>query len=156
VGQAKPTPTPTGNEVAGPAGAPVTVTDPQIRPTLDGIATEVGRIENKLRAVLERPEIPDPDWAALLEEIRKLLEPEPVPFPAASYQIQPPCGSGPDGGPPAPVVVPVAATADATEAVLLRLDALAQLLDVHKRIRQPICKGRTTGEPVTVTFERVG
>jgi hypothetical protein len=152
----QPETTPTNRKLVGRATDPVQVDPAQVHETLAGIAAEVGRIESKVASLLARPAPEGFDWQGLLDKIAELLEPDAVQFPAAAYQIQPPCGSGPDGGPPPPVVVPVAATANPTEAVLLRLDALAGLLDAHKRIRQPICKGRTTGEPVTVTFEWVG
>jgi hypothetical protein len=52
------------------------------------------------------------------------------------------------------VEVPEAVNVSA--AILQRLDALAVLIDEQKQLRQPVCKGRPVGEPVTVTFERVG
>jgi hypothetical protein len=156
VGQAKPIPTPTGNEVVGPAGAPQTVTDPQIRPTLDGIATEVGRIENKLRRVLDPPAAPAPDWQGLIDQLMELLKPDPEPIPGTTYEVRRPCGRGPGGDPLPPVQVPVGEAPDVDAAILARLDALAVLIDEQKQLRQPVCKGKPEGEPVTVTFERVG
>jgi hypothetical protein len=42
-----------------------------------------------------------------------------------------------------------------------KLDALAELFQVHKELRQPVCRGalavgQRRGRPVTVTFEEEG
>jgi hypothetical protein len=121
-----------------------------------GIAAEVGRIESKVGSLLALPAPDAFDMVGLLEQIAALLAPDSAPIPGATYQIRRPCGRGADGEPLPPVLVQVPSAADATEAILRRLDALAALIDEQKQIRQPICKGKPGGEPVTVTFERVG
>jgi hypothetical protein len=121
-----------------------------------GIAAEVGRIESKVGSLLARPSPEATDWQGLLEQIADLLAPDAEPIPGATYQIRRPCGRGADGLPLPPVLVQVPQVADPTAAILARLDALAELIDVQKQLRQPICKGKPSGEPVTVTFERVG
>jgi hypothetical protein len=121
-----------------------------------GIAAEIGRIESKVGSLLARPSPEEVDWQGLLEQIADLLAPDAEPIPGATYQIRRPCGRGADGEPLPPVLVQVPQAADPTIAILARLDALAELIDEQKQIRQPICKGKPGGEPVTVTFERVG
>jgi hypothetical protein len=142
--------------LVGSAKDPVQVDPAQVPETLAGIAAEVGRIESKVGSLLTRPSPDAFDWQGLLDKIAELLEPDPEPIPGAAYQIRRPCGRGSDGAPLPPVVVQVPQAADVSEAILRRLDALAELIDEQKQIRQPVCKGRPTGEPVTVTFERVG
>jgi hypothetical protein len=128
----------------------------QVPATLTGIAAEVGRIESKVGSLLARPAAEGFDWEGLLEQIAELLKPDPGPIPGAAYQVRRPCGRGPDGGALPPVVVQVPESADVSEAILRRLDALAELIDEQKQVRQPVCKGKPSGEPVTVTFERIG
>ena len=52
-----------------------------------------------------------------------------------------------------PVVVEVPGALTSFGAILNRLDALAQLIQVHKDLKQPGCKHKPTGEWVTVQFE---
>jgi hypothetical protein len=120
-----------------------------------GIAAEIGRIESKVGSLLARPSPEGVDWQGLLDQIASLLAPDAEPIPGATYQIRRPCGRGADGGPLPPVLVQVPQAADPTVAILARLDALAELIDEQKQVRQPICKGKPGGEPVTITFERV-
>jgi hypothetical protein len=140
----------------GSAADPVTVDPAQVPETMAGIAAEIGRIESKIGSLLARPSPQGFEWQGLLEQIADLLKPDAEPIPGATYQIRRPCGRGADGAPLPPVLVQVPQVADATEAILRRLDALAELIDEQKQIRQPICKGKPVGEPVTVTFERIG
>jgi hypothetical protein len=128
----------------------------QVPETLAGIAAEVGRIESKVGSLLTRPSPEAFDWEGLLEKIADLLKPDPDPIPGATYQVRRPCGRGQDGEPLPPVLVQVPSSADVSEAILRRLDALARLIDEQKQLRQPVCKGKPSGEPVTVTFERIG
>jgi hypothetical protein len=134
----------------------VRVDPAQVPQNLAGIAAEVGRIESKVGSLLARPAPEAFDFEGLLEQIAELLRPEAEPIPGATYQVRRPCGRGSNGEPLPPVLVQVPSAADASEAILRRLDALAVLIDEQKQLRQPVCKSRPTGEPVTVTFERIG
>jgi hypothetical protein len=140
----------------GSAAAPVVVNPAQVPATMAGIAAEVGRIESKVGSLLARPASEGSDWDGLLEQIAELLAPSGEPIPGATYQIRRPCGRGADGQPLPPVLVEVPEAVDVSEAILRRLDALAELIDEQKQVRQPVCKGKPGGEPVSVTFERVG
>lgn len=153
---AAPATTPAGRKVVGTTGNPVTVDPAQVPETMAGIAAEIGRIESKVGSLLARPAPEGFDWQGLLEQIAELLKPDAEPIPGATYQIRRPCGRGADGEPLPPVLVQVPQVAAPTDAILARLDALAELIDEQKQIRGPICKGKPTGEPVTVTFERIG
>lgn len=148
--------TPAGTKVVGSVANPVQVDPAQVPETLAGIASEVGRIESKVASLLRRPEPAGFDWQGLLDKIMELLKPDPAPIPGTTYEVRRPCGRGPGGDPLPPVQVPVEEAPDADAAILARLDALAVLIDEQKQLRQPVCKGKPGGEPVTVTFERVG
>ena len=128
----------------------------QVPATMAGIAVEIGRIESKVGSLMARPAPEGIDWEGLLSQIAELLTPDAEPVPGATYQVRRPCGRGADGQPLPPVLVEVPEAANATTAILQRLDALAELIDEQKQLRQPVCKGKPGGEPVTVTFERVG
>lgn len=145
------------------------VTPVPVPVTMAGIAQEVGRIETKTRLLLEQQGgggggldgLVDQlrqllDSLQLREALQQLLDQQAGPVESTVYTVRPPCGRGPDGQPLPPVEVPVAASGDMLAAILLRLDALAVLIDEQKQLRGPVCKGRPTGEPVTVTFEQIG
>ena len=52
--------------------------------------------------------------------------------------------------------VPILATQNRFDAIFERLDALADLIQTHKDLNQPICRGtQPTGQPVTVNFTQV-
>jgi hypothetical protein len=72
--------------------------------------------------------------------------------PGGSYSIRPACGTDANGDPLPPIEVPIQPGLGLAHAVTSRLDAIAELIDHHKQLRQPICKGKPTGESVTVTF----
>jgi hypothetical protein len=146
-----------------PGGVPVTGVS--IRPDLKAIAREVGRIEGKTAQLLngqgkppgggngESGEIcrfqPDPIWQQILEI---LLQSDL----GGSYTLQSPCGGDGPGEPGPPVQVDIAPSLGLKGTIVNRLDALAELLQVHKDLKQPMCTpGRAVGQPVTVTFEEV-
>ena len=147
--------TPVGRKLVGTAASPVVIDPVQVPETMAGIAAEIGRLETKMAVQLARPSPEALDTEALLQQIEDLLNPDTAPIPGTTYQVRRPCGRGADGGPLPPVLVQVPSSADVSEAILRRLDALAELIDEQKQLRQPVCKGKPTGEPVTVTFERV-
>jgi hypothetical protein len=124
------------------------------------MAREMGRQEQKLNRLLARPtggggggeppQFPDLSW---LQDLLQLLTSIDGP---GGYQLQGPCEVGPDGEPVPPRVAEWGASVGLERAVLKRVDALAELLQHHKDLRQPICTpGRAQGQPVTVTFEEV-
>jgi len=164
-----------GSQVA-PAPAPVTQTDPtQIipwpgadpivgpgpapAPTLEGIAGELGRIERKLE-VMNTPAAPG-NLVDKIGDIGDLIGPIVEAIMAltseTTYQLDSPCEVNEVTGeklPPVLVQVPGAITQFG--AILNRIDALAELLQVHKNLKQPNCKTKPpTGEFVTVNFEQI-
>jgi hypothetical protein len=132
-----------GEIIGGPGAAP--------QPNLPAIANEVGRIEKKAELMLSKMG-PLNDIGDKLQILQALAEWLLSGDPGTTYSIQPPCGTDANGDPLPPVEVIVPATVGPEAAMIARVDALAMLLDEHKQIRQPICKGKPTGQPVTVTF----
>ena len=160
-GSSLPPPRPPGPVVTPPdshftPGGPVGGPGVPPRATLDGIASEVGRIESKLNRMMREQEDGGDQWQDLIDAIRDLLGGDGETVGGTVYRIQPPCGRAADGGALPPVEITIPTADGATAAIVTRLDAIARLVDEHKQIRQPICKGKPTGEPVTVTFTEVG
>jgi hypothetical protein len=149
--EAPPVPVPTtgpdvrdyGGPIVGAPGSPPP-------PTMQGIASEVGRIEQKLAFLL-----PIVEGINGLEVLKDLLGLLPNPVDGVTYQLSQPCGTDENGQPLEPLEVEVLTQSDSTAAIIRRLDAIAYLIDLHKQTRQPLCKGKVTGEPVTVTFGEV-
>lgn len=142
-----------------PAPLPVPVTPPDIvteggiqigdagarpRPDLDSIAREMGRQEQKLAGLLSGLGYPEA-FDRLLDLLTSINT-------GGSYSIRPACGTDANGNPLPPIEVPIQPTIGDNAAIIARLDAIAELIDHHKQLRQPICKGKPTGESVTVTF----
>jgi hypothetical protein len=131
-----------GLTIGSPAAAP--------RATLAALSAELGRLEEKSAGLLSGLGYPE-----AFDGLLRLLQLLELYDPGATYSIHPPCGTAEGGGPLPPVEVTVPPSVGLSTAVVNRLDALAELLDVHKAVRQPICKGKATGQPVTVTFQRI-
>lgn len=135
-----------GGEVGQEAARP--------RPDLVGIASELGRLEQKLEISLQLQQDgggasePNP----LLEEIADLLK---AAYPAGSFQLFPACDRDAQGEPLPPAVAPWPAGTGPLELLSRKVDALADLLQAHKDFRQPVCRSKPIGEEVTVTFEEV-
>lgn len=115
------------------------------------MAAELGRLERKGELMLERsgPLAQIPDVVDAIADLVELLDSFD---PGGSYSIRPACGTDANGDPLPPIEVPIQPGLGLAHAVTARLDAIAELIDHHKQLRQPICKGKPTGEPVTVTF----
>jgi hypothetical protein len=132
-----------GEIIGGPGQAPA--------PNLTAMAAELGRIEKKGERTLEKLGQLEA-LAGAGEVLQALAEWLLSADPGTTYSIQPPCGTDAYGDPLPPVEVIVPPTIGPDAALVARVDALAMLIDEHKQIRQPICKGKPTGQPVTVTF----
>lgn len=150
--------------VPGPGTVPVAppplvpVTDPDLirignliigdpgerpRPDLVSISKELGRQEQKLAGLLGGLGLPEA-FDQLLDLFKSINT-------GTTYSLTPPCGTTAGGDPLPAVEVIVPPTIGDNAAIIARIDALAMLLDEHKQMRQPICKGKPTGSPVTVT-----
>jgi hypothetical protein len=150
-----PTPTsPTAHVINGtqvPANGPA--------PTLTGIAQELGRLERKSAQMLDpsrAPTGPKRDRLGLAEDLLGLVVQAIIEqFNAGSYEISSPCELT-EAGERVPVVVPYAAGFNSIHTLHNKVDALAEVLQAHKDLKQPICKQTPAiGEPVTVNFEQV-
>jgi hypothetical protein len=88
-------------------------------------------------------------WAQLVEFLLSIDG-------AGAYELQGPCERGPGGELLPPRVAEWGVSVGIPSTIVKRLDALAELLQHHKDLKQPICTpGRAVGQPVTVTFEEV-
>lgn len=132
-----------GQIIGGPGQAPPS--------TPGGMAQELGRLEKKAELALDRmgplDNLPD-----VIDAITDLIDLVDRFDPGGSYSIRPACGTDANGNPLPPIEVPIASGLGMVHAVTARLDAIAELIDHHKQLRQPICKGKPTGQPVTVTL----
>lgn len=133
-------------------------------PTMQGVATELGKLEKKLEIALA-PEGP----LSLLQQVNRAIDqienirfvldalfPEqPYQFPAGEYQLAPVCDRDSDGVLLPPRTAPWAAGQGEVVEVRRKVDALAALLQHHKDLKQPTCGplGGGAGSNVTVHFE---
>ena len=145
--------TPVGNEKIGP----VTVTTNAPQATLAGIAGEVGRIEQKLAKMIRPPADGDlTDRLGLLMSLLKALYEEFLTgTDEGKYLLSSPCLR--DGnGDRIVFEIPISETSNRFDAILERLDSLADLIQTHKDLPQPLCRGsQPTGQPVTVNFTQI-
>ena len=144
-----------------PGAAPLPGNGPA--PNLVEIAKELGRIESKQDRMLRSPTGPGGTLGDLLGPISNAIQSAIASLldgaPAALYEITGPCEVDAEGlpiAPPVPIQVPIPATSSNLDAVIVRIDALAQLVQHHKNLRQPICRRPPpTGDFVTVNFEEM-
>lgn len=150
----QPVPVTPGNVVYPiPGGSPIGAPGP--RPTPEGTAEELGRIEQKLH-VLMNPQQNPPDWINLLARIAEVLLAVTA---SQQYVLTEECNPDND-----PNYVPQSWTFNAngaltpTGAILNRIDALAAMVDQTVRARQVVCPPRRVlaqGNLVTVNFRSV-
>lgn len=153
-----PTPTTPGQQVLPWPGAkpidPVPLAPPA---TLDGIAKKTGELEGKLDQIggMLQPRNQDFDWEDLFEQAQRLWEWLNSIDPEGGYEISSPCvPEGEPGSANQPLTAAWGFTTGPQEQILKRLDALAELLQHHKNLKQPSCKNPSpVGEVVTVQFE---
>ena len=158
-----PAPVPTtdpGSIIPWPGAAPIPGSGPAPAPTLDGIAKEVGRIERKLE-VMNTPNAPG-NLVDQIGNLQDLIGPIVELILAATsgtvYTLDSPCEVDGDGNRLPAVEVEAPGGLTQFGAILNRIDALAELLQVHKDLKQPNCRGADVpvgGEFVTVNFEQI-
>jgi hypothetical protein len=148
-----PVTTPPGEEdfLGQPIGQPGTAPPP----TLEGIAQEVGKIEQKLRIIGSQPPAGGGDLGALLDLIQLILTLLQSAYGPGSYEISGPCEPQFPGGGAQVREASWGAGVGGFAMVRDRLDALAELLQHHKDLRQPVCATKASGEEVTVIFEEI-
>jgi hypothetical protein len=140
-----------------PGGAPVLGNGPQPKP--EAIAQELGRIEQKLN-ILSNPNTDGmgdgSDRMALITNILgRLLEFMTSITAGGGYSLSSPCDVDEAGNPVVSVVEYGGAT-DALGVLSNKIDALAGVMQIHKNLKQPICKQTpAVGENVTVNFVQV-
>jgi hypothetical protein len=127
--------------------------------TLQGIAQEVGRIERKLEMMMT-PDAPGnlvDQLGNLADLIGPIVEAILASTAGTNYTLDSPCELDEATGEKlAPVRVSAPGAPTQFGAILNRIDAIAQLIQVHKDLKQPNCKPQTpTGEFVTVNFEQI-
>jgi hypothetical protein len=133
------------------------------RPDLVAIAQELGRLEQKAELQLLDPGPPPVDLEPILERIAQLEDameaataPLSAEFAAGQYELQPPCEFLPDGTLRGPDVAQWPDGAGGLAELSRKIDALADLIQLHKTQRQPTCRrGGVVGEGVTVEFVQV-
>lgn len=131
---------------------------------MQGVATELGKLEQKLEILLNPDDTLSPlellnkviDQVENIEFlIERLFPPEPYRFDAGAYQLTPICDRDPEGNLIEPLQAPWAGGEGEFTELRQKLDALAQLVQHHKTLKQPTCGGRGSGPSsnVTVHFE---
>jgi hypothetical protein len=132
-------------------------------PNLEAMAKELGRIESKLEIMLKTPTGPGGDLGDLLgplvNGLFQLLQSFFDGAPGQTWELYGPCEVDENGDPitpPVPRLVNIPETSSDRDAVLARLDGLAELIQQHKYLRQPTCTRKAPmGEFVTVNFEQI-
>ncbi len=138
-----------------PGAAPITGTGFAPAATLVGIATEVGRIERKIDQMNTPPEGGD-GGEGLRDLLTTILGALQALASETTYTLDSPCEVDANGDKLPPVEIEVPGALSSFEALANRMDALAQLIQVHKNLKQPNCRPRRpVGEFVTVNFEEV-
>lgn len=150
-----PAPVPTPPDWHFPVpGLPIPPAPPP--PTLDGIALEVGRIENKVaRLLTPGGGTPLDQLGTLVSLVSTLLEILQSITAGGSYTLEAPCETAEDGS---PLVVEHTYSGALNSFGVLsnKIDAIAAVLQTHKNQKQPICKAPPRqGQAVTVNFEEV-
>jgi hypothetical protein len=144
-------PWPGGPKIGSPAKRPPA--------TLEGIARELGKIEEKASAIGGGSGGGGPDLEELLDRIADLLtDPPSYSFPAGGYQLAPICDRDADGNLLDPLESNWPAGTGELAELRHKVDALAELMQFAKIWKQPVCppeRSAPMGAPVTVTFEEV-
>ena len=154
-----PPPWPPGLEVPWPGADPIGQTGSQPRPDLVSLARELGRLEQKTAQIGAGKG--GPDLGSIIDLIKKIIgEGDPSQtYPAGSYQLRRVCEVDANGDPLPPLEAAWNAGTGKLQEVEAKLDALAELLQHHKDIKQPICEKprfALAGDWVTVHFQGVG
>jgi hypothetical protein len=144
---------PPGSLVIGDVVIPIP--GQQVVPTLEAMAVEMAKQEAKQEWLVRNApragvDPSAPSLAALLEIATNLLTLLQQLYGPGSYELAPVCEDRP------PVEVGWTGGVGAFSQLNKKLDALADLLQAHKDMRQPVCATKASGQPVTVQFQEIG
>ena len=153
--QLPPRPTPTNVHVVD--GVPIPGNGPQATP--QGMAQELGRIEKKLARLIDTksdaPGAPKDRLRILYDNLGTVIDFFLSIRDSGEYEISSPCELDEDGN-RVVVKVPYTGALQSFGVLSNKLDAIAQLLQEHKNLKQPNCPGTKpvlTGEWVAINFQ---
>ena len=140
-----------------PGGLPIPGNGPQATP--EGIASELGRIEKKLAMVLNPKGTGIGDLLDQIDEYARLAarvwEALSSLTAGGSYPLSSPCVLD-ENGERVVSEVEYGGALGAFGVLSNKIDALAELLQVHKDLKQPICRQTpAVGQPVQVQFVQI-
>ena len=146
-----------GSIVPWPGAPSIPAIGPTPRPDLQGIAQEVGRIERKLD-LMNTPTSPG-NMIDLLQEARRAAQAIWDLLTSLSagttYTLDSPCEVDDEGVKLPPLEIEAPGSTNAFGVLMNRTDALAELIQAHKNLKQPGCKHKLAGEIVTVNFQQI-
>jgi hypothetical protein len=146
-----------GSIVPWPGAPSIPAIGPAPRPDLQGIAQEVGRIERKID-LMNTPGSGQNGFEnlgellGLLEQIWSFLS---ATASGTTYTLDSPCEVDEEGIKLPPIEIEAPGASTTFQALLNRTDALAELIQAHKNLKQPGCKHKLAGEIVTVNFQQI-
>lgn len=146
-----------GSIVPWPGAPSIPGIGPAPRADLVGIAQEVGRIERKID-LMNTPGSGQNGFENLSELLGLLGQIWDFLTASASgttYTLDSPCEVDEEGVKLPPIEIDAPGAASTFQALLNRTDALAELIQAHKNLKQPGCKHKLAGEIVTVNFEQI-
>jgi hypothetical protein len=153
-----PVTTPTDQEIPWPGADPIGSPGQQPRPTMQGIAQEVGRLEQKMRLMNTpgklAPGQPPSGLGDLIEPLWGLIQGM---LDAGGYELSSRCvPDGEPGSPSDPLTWNWGPSLTPFAGLENRLGAIAGMLQGSKDLPQPTCKGpRVEGEWVSINFESI-
>jgi hypothetical protein len=146
------------NSIVPWPGAPsIPAIGPAPRADLVGIAQEVGRIERKID-LMNTPGSGANGFenlSELLGLLSQIWEFLTASTSGTTYTLDSPCEVDEEGIKLPPIEIEAPGAATTFQALLNRTDALAELIQAHKNLKQPGCKHKLAGEIVTVNFQQI-
>ena len=146
-----------GSVVPWPGAPSIPAIGPAPRADLVGIAQEVGRIERKID-LMNTPGSGSNGFenlSELLGLLGQIWEFLTASTSGTTYTLDSPCEVDEEGVKLPPIEIDAPGAATTFEALLNRTDALAELIQAHKNLKQPGCKHKLAGEIVTVNFQQI-
>ena len=146
-----------GSIVPWPGAPSIPAIGPAPRADLVGIAQEVGRIERKID-LMNTPGSGKNGFENLSELLGLLSQIWDFLTASASgttYTLDSPCEVDEEGVKLPPIEIEAPGASTTFQALLNRTDALAELIQAHKNLKQPGCKHKLAGEIVTVNFQQI-